>query len=267
MDGASAPGGEPHGAGWSDRGTSEAAARRSGDHRAPQTTMPRTRKRPKELVRHRPFDGSRSLSKPQSLVAAGSLARWPCDLRTWFPGPTRGSLLGPVWRFTSAPSGKTKCTARAMTATRRLSTNCRREMPEVIPELPTVVDELWIHSVRRCRMARLARTAHGRPGSLGTAVRRLQPALAERAVPARSGRSRTSSTAPGSATRSTRRPRTSRSGRCCSSSSSTWRTSGRPPTSRWLRRCCSCSPPRRPAPPTTSTRTAPHASARRSTPR
>ena len=38
-------------------------------------------------------------TSPQSLVVAGFLARLPCDLRTWFPGPSRGSLLEPVWRF------------------------------------------------------------------------------------------------------------------------------------------------------------------------
>jgi hypothetical protein len=38
-------------------------------------------------------------TSPQSQSAAGSLARRPCDLRTWFPGPSGGSLLRPVWRF------------------------------------------------------------------------------------------------------------------------------------------------------------------------
>jgi hypothetical protein len=29
---------------------------------------------------------------------ATATAPGPCDLRTWFPGPSRGSLLEPVWR-------------------------------------------------------------------------------------------------------------------------------------------------------------------------
>ena len=37
---------------------------------------------------------------------------WPCGHRTWFPGPSRGSLPGAVWRFAPAPSGKTKCSRR-----------------------------------------------------------------------------------------------------------------------------------------------------------
>src|SRR4249919_502544 len=72
---------------------------------------PWTRKRPKELVGHQPFGGSGGFSKLQSLVAAGSLARWPCDPRTRFPGPPRGSLLAAVWRFTPAPSGETNVRA------------------------------------------------------------------------------------------------------------------------------------------------------------
>src|SRR6478752_2974718 len=60
---------------------------------------PNTRKRPKELVGTSVRRVPRLRTSPQSLVVAGSLARLPCDLRTWFPGPSRGSLLEPVWRF------------------------------------------------------------------------------------------------------------------------------------------------------------------------
>src|SRR5260221_2768873 len=83
-----------------------------------------------------PFDGSRGFSKPQSLVAAESLVREPCDPRTWFPGPSRGSLLEPVWRFTPAPSGRTKCTAHGLIPTRRLSTNLARHGPNLSPRFP-----------------------------------------------------------------------------------------------------------------------------------
>ena len=59
----------------------------------------RARKRPKELVGTSVRRVQWLRTSPQSLVVAESLARWPCDLRTWFPGPSRGSLLEPVWRF------------------------------------------------------------------------------------------------------------------------------------------------------------------------
>jgi hypothetical protein len=99
---------------------------------------PDTRKRPKELVSVRPFDGSTGFDKSQSLIVAESLARWPCDPRTWFPGPSRGSLLEPVWRFTPAPSGKKKCTARCVTAARRLSTNLEDHGPDLSPNFAVV---------------------------------------------------------------------------------------------------------------------------------
>src|SRR3954452_21584136 len=60
---------------------------------------PDTRKRPKELVGTSVRRVRRLRTSPQSLVVAESLARRPCDLRTWFSGPSRGSLLEPVWRF------------------------------------------------------------------------------------------------------------------------------------------------------------------------
>ena len=72
-------------------------------------------------------------TSPQSLVAAGSLARWPCDPRTRFPGPLRGSLPGSVWRFAPAPSGKTKCTGRGGTSTTGLSTNFESRGPTLSP--------------------------------------------------------------------------------------------------------------------------------------
>lgn len=61
--------------------------------------LPDIRKRPKELVGTSVRRVLRLRTSPQSLVVAGSLARGPCGLRTWFPGPSRGSLLEPVWRF------------------------------------------------------------------------------------------------------------------------------------------------------------------------
>ncbi len=42
----------------------------------------------------------RGSEQVRSLVAPPwCLARWPCDPRTWLPGPSRRSLVGPVWRF------------------------------------------------------------------------------------------------------------------------------------------------------------------------
>src|SRR6202795_2653723 len=73
--------------------------------------VPDTRKRPKELMGTSVRRVLKLRTSPQSLVVAESLARGPCDPRTWFPGPSRGSLLEPVWRFTPAPSGRTKSTA------------------------------------------------------------------------------------------------------------------------------------------------------------
>ena len=123
-------------------------------------------------------------TSPQSLVAAGSLARWPCGPRTRFPGPSRGSLLGPVWRFTSAPSGKTKCTVRGHTSTTGLSTNLLVTRPTLSPKFADVVDELWILIGEVAAHGPSARASRRHERSLGTAVRRLQPPLADGAVPA-----------------------------------------------------------------------------------
>ena len=211
----------------------------AGEH----TAAGRTRKRPKELMRVRPFGGSRSFSKPRSLVAAGFLARGPCDLRTWFPGPRRGSLLEPVWRFTSAPSGKTKSTARAsgpQGACPRTSATEARTYPRTSHGCGRPVDTLS----GRCRMASLARADHGRPGPLGPAVRGLQPSLAQRALPP-------DPADPRSAERRLARPSASRGrdghpdrDRAPGRRPRPDRTSGPRPTSRWWSRSCSCLPPR-----------------------
>jgi hypothetical protein len=66
---------------------------------APTRTPPDTRKRPKELMGTSVRRVRRLRTSPQSLVAAWFLARRPCGRRTWFQGPSRGSLLEPVWRF------------------------------------------------------------------------------------------------------------------------------------------------------------------------
>src|SRR6478736_3310929 len=94
-------------------------------------------------------------TSPQSLVAAGSLARWPCGPRTRFPGPSRGSLLGPVWRFTSAPSGKTKCTVRGHTSTTGLSTNLLVTRPTLSPSSRTLWTSCGYSSGRLPPMAHL----------------------------------------------------------------------------------------------------------------
>ena len=116
---------------------------------------PDTRKRPKELVGTSVRRVRRLRTSPQSLVVAGSLARRPCDLRTWFPGPSRGSLLEPVWRFNlplrarrnvrPGPTGHNGLVHELATRRdRKLSPNFRSD-----------VDGLWIHSPGRYRMGRL----------------------------------------------------------------------------------------------------------------
>jgi hypothetical protein len=69
------------------------------------------------------------------------LARRPCDHRTRLPGPSRGSLLGAVWRFAPAPSGTTKCTRRVDTATTALSTNFVGMARGLSPRFPRVWTE------------------------------------------------------------------------------------------------------------------------------
>ena len=71
----------------------------------------------------------------------GTLARWPCGHRTRFPGPSRGSLPGAVWRFAPAPSGRTKCTFRDATATTALSTNFPRITGLLSPTFPAMWTE------------------------------------------------------------------------------------------------------------------------------
>ena len=70
----------------------------AGGRSSPRRGVERTRKRPKELVGTSVPRVPELRTSPQSQIVAGSLARLPCGLRTWFPGPSRGSLLGPVWR-------------------------------------------------------------------------------------------------------------------------------------------------------------------------
>ena len=60
---------------------------------------------------------------PQSLVAAWFLARLPCGRRTWFQGPSRGSLLEPVWRFNLPLRARRNVRWGALVATTGLSTN------------------------------------------------------------------------------------------------------------------------------------------------
>ena len=117
--------------------------------------VPDTRKRPKELVGTSVRRVRRLRTSPQSLVVAGSLARRPCDLRTWFPGPSRGSLLEPVWRFNLPLRARRNVRPGPTAPTTGLSTNLQRDGREVIPELARDVDGLWIHSSGRYRMGRL----------------------------------------------------------------------------------------------------------------
>jgi hypothetical protein len=98
---------------------------------------PRTTKRPKELVGG---PANRFVPAPNKsgvvTLRPGTLARWPCDHRTRFPDPSRGSLPGAAWRFAPAPSGKTKCTGRGRRATTALSTNFAGIAPGLSPSFP-----------------------------------------------------------------------------------------------------------------------------------
>ena len=78
-------------------------------------------------------------TSPQSLVVAGSLARRPCDLRTWFPGPSRGSLLGPVWRF-NLPLRARRNVRPGPTAPQRA---CPRTCDETVRSYPRTSDAMW----------------------------------------------------------------------------------------------------------------------------
>jgi hypothetical protein len=97
----------------------------------------RTTKRPKELVGG---PANRFVPAPNKsgvvTLRPGTLARWPCDHRTRFPDPSRGSLPGAVWRFAPAPSGRTKCTGRGRRPTTALSTNFAGIAPGLSPTFP-----------------------------------------------------------------------------------------------------------------------------------
>ena len=151
--------------------------------RAPARRPPGTRKRPKELVGTSVRRVLWLRTSPQSLVAAGFLARRPCGRRTWFPGPSRGSLLEPVWRF--------NLPLRARRNVRWGPWSPQRACPRTCSEAPESYPRTW----RRCGrsvdtlvaggigMGRLHRTPRRRAGRLGNAARRLQPSLAERPLP------------------------------------------------------------------------------------
>src|SRR5918993_2975983 len=87
-------------------------------------------------------------TSPQSLVAAGSLARLPCGRRTWFPGPSRGSLLEPVWRF-NLPLRARRNVRPGLRRHNGLVHEVAFAYQKVIPELRPDVDALWIHSSGR----------------------------------------------------------------------------------------------------------------------
>src|SRR5207342_3679334 len=138
---------------------------------ADQTGLrPRTRKRPKELVGTSVRRVLKLRTSPQSLVVAGFLARLPCDLRTWFPGPSRGSLLEPVWRFNlplrarrnvrAGPRPPQRACPRTCSDSAksypRTSTRCGRSVDTLHREVPH-----WSS----------ARPPRGCPGWLGEATR------------------------------------------------------------------------------------------------
>ena len=182
----------------------------------------------------------------QSLVAAGRRRLQPCGLRTRFPGPLRGSLLGAVWRFTPAPSGKTKCTVRGPSATTGLSTNLRCERPRSYPRTcgrcGRAVDTLAVAEVSDAMASIWLAPARRRPGRLGHAARRLQPSLAVGACSGRSGPVKDLLNGrwlgPPAPRRRDRHPdRALLLARSCSTCSA----SRRRPTSRSSRRSCSCS--------------------------
>jgi hypothetical protein len=88
-----------------------------------------------------------------------TLARRPCGRRTRFPGPSRGSLPGAVWRFAPAPSGKTNSTGRGHDVTTALSTNFREIRGGLSPTFPRMWTTCgWLRMQRACNIrSRLTR--------------------------------------------------------------------------------------------------------------
>ncbi len=97
------------------------------------------RKRPKELVGTSVRRVQRLQTSPQSLIVAGFLARLSCDLRTWFPGPSRGSLLEPVWRF-YLPLRARPTVRRGL---RPSQPPCPRTSPDRFESYPRSSEAMW----------------------------------------------------------------------------------------------------------------------------
>ena len=148
--------------------------------RKPKT--PDTRKRPKELMGTSVRRVLRLRTNPQSLVAAWFLARLPCGRRTWFQGPSRGSLLEPVWRFNLPLRARRNVRWGPWSPQRACPRTCS-QVPESYPRtwprcgrsVDTLIREVWNGSSHR--------TPRRRAGRMGNATRRFQPPLAERPLP------------------------------------------------------------------------------------
>src|SRR6476661_4618469 len=137
---------------------------------------PDTRKRPKELMGTSVRRVLRLRINPQSLVAAWFLARLPCGRRTWLQGPSRGSLLEPVWRFNLplrarrnvrwGPWSPQQACPRTCSKTAESYPRTWRHCGRSVDTLAREVDDGQIH-----------RPTHRSTGRLGDTARRVQPPL------------------------------------------------------------------------------------------
>ena len=83
-----------------------------------------------------PFDGSSGYEQVRSPWSPpGPSLAWPCGLRTRFPGPSRGSLLEPVWRFDLPLRARRNVRAGAGRPQRACPRTCWCTRPNVIPEV------------------------------------------------------------------------------------------------------------------------------------
>ncbi len=121
-------------------------------------------------------------TSPQSLVVAGSLARRPYDLRTWFPGPSRGSLLEPVWRFNLPLRARRNVRAGALPPQRACPRSCD-PVPESYPRTCGRCGRSVDTLDREVEDGSSDRPPGCGSGPMGPAARRVQPPLVERPVP------------------------------------------------------------------------------------
>jgi hypothetical protein len=154
--------------------------------RQPPPTSPDTRKRPKELMGTSVRRVLRLRINPQSLVAAWFLARLPCGRRTWFQGPSRGSLLEPVWRFNLPLRARRNVRWGPWSPQQACPRTCKQSAesyPRTCGHCGRSVDTLAWEVDHGPIHGQIHRPTHRRTGWMGDASWRFQPPLAERPLP------------------------------------------------------------------------------------